>query len=154
MWMFMEHSGPHWNLLCQISGSKWFLNIYYQFYCPCQEGAVLRWSTRGNTRPRGPRLLGSPLAPHTPLPHTPQSPCRTHRSDTALGSTSDCGSRSSRFLCRYLHQNRTAADISIVGGSLSGGSDGEVIMGFWIMRPTATVSETCTEPLSFPLFSR
>lgn len=104
MWIFTEHTDPHLNLLCQISASKWFLNIYYQFYCPCQEDVVLKSSTQGNTRPLGPRLFGSHLAPHTPLPHTPQSPCHTHRSDTALGSISDCGCRSFRFLCRYLHE--------------------------------------------------
>lgn len=79
-------------------------NIYYQFYCPCSEAVAWLLSTQGSTRPEAPQWSHSRLALHTPPPHTPQSPCHTHRLDTALGSISDCWSRSCHFLCRYLHE--------------------------------------------------
>lgn len=91
---------------------------------------MLQSSTQGNTRPLRPRLLGSPLALRTPLPHTPLSLCRKHRSDTALDSISDCGSRSFHFLCRYLHETEQQLT-SVLWVTPFQLADGEVCVSLW-----------------------
>lgn len=80
---------------------------------------MLQSSTQGNIRPLGPRLFGSPLALHKSLPHTPQSPCHIYRSDTALGSISDCWSRSFHFLCRYLHETEQQSVLWLISFQLA-----------------------------------
>lgn len=82
---------------------------FYQYQC-LSRGAGPQPSTRGSTRPLGPRWSGSHLHPHTPPPHKTPCPCHTHRLDTAPGTISDRCCRLSRPLCRNLDE-RQAADI-------------------------------------------